>query len=218
MTPTSPAGRCWSTADDDADRVRRSRLPGRARAGRTTRRPASVCGHALPAGLEQAQKLPEPLFTPGHEGHRRARHQHRSRDRQDPGRGRPLRPSSSGSRSSCTRRLPTTPRRAGSSSPTPSSSSASTTTNELVLGDEVLTPDSSRFWPADSYQVGTSPQSFDKQYVRDWLRDARLEQGSRPAPRSPPTWSPAPAALRRGLRVLTGGSFDAYLTGMGVTP
>ena len=39
----------------------------------------------------------------------------------------------------------------------------------LVLGDEVLTPDSSRFWPADSYAPGSSPPSFDKQYVRDWL-------------------------------------------------
>lgn len=40
---------------------------------------------------------------------------------------------------------------------------------ELVLIDEVLTPDSSRFWPADTYQIGVSPQSFDKQYVRDYL-------------------------------------------------
>lgn len=41
--------------------------------------------------------------------------------------------------------------------------------NQLVLIDEVLTPDSSRFWPVDSYQVGTSPPSFDKQYIRDYL-------------------------------------------------
>jgi phosphoribosylaminoimidazole-succinocarboxamide synthase len=39
---------------------------------------------------------------------------------------------------------------------------------ELVLGDEVLTPDSSRFWPADSWEPGKTPPSFDKQYVRDW--------------------------------------------------
>ncbi len=43
------------------------------------------------------------------------------------------------------------------------------TNNELVLIDEVLTPDSSRFWPADEYQVGISPPSFDKQIVRDYL-------------------------------------------------
>jgi phosphoribosylaminoimidazole-succinocarboxamide synthase len=40
---------------------------------------------------------------------------------------------------------------------------------ELVLGDEVLTPDSSRFWPAESWQPGRAQPSFDKQYVRDWL-------------------------------------------------
>jgi phosphoribosylaminoimidazole-succinocarboxamide synthase len=40
----------------------------------------------------------------------------------------------------------------------------------LVLGDEVLTPDSSRFWPADSWQPGGAQPSYDKQYVRDWLR------------------------------------------------
>lgn len=42
-------------------------------------------------------------------------------------------------------------------------------TNEVVLADEVLTPDSSRFWPKDDYEVGRSQQSFDKQFLRDWL-------------------------------------------------
>ncbi|KAJ5162362.1 hypothetical protein N7492_007754 [Penicillium capsulatum] len=42
-------------------------------------------------------------------------------------------------------------------------------TNEVVLADEVLTPDSSRFWPKDSYEVGRGQSSFDKQYLRDWL-------------------------------------------------
>lgn len=41
---------------------------------------------------------------------------------------------------------------------------------ELVLGDEVLTPDSSRFWPASDYEIGRSQKSFDKQYMRDWLK------------------------------------------------
>ena len=42
---------------------------------------------------------------------------------------------------------------------------------EVVLGDEVLTPDSSRFWPADSYRPGATPPSFDKQFVRDWASE-----------------------------------------------
>ena len=45
---------------------------------------------------------------------------------------------------------------------------------ELVLADEVLTPDSSRFWNRDSYKVGTSPASYDKQFVRDWLKANNL--------------------------------------------
>lgn len=50
----------------------------------------------------------------------------------------------------------------------------------IVLGDEVLTPDSSRFWPADQYQVGKSQSSFDKQYVRDWLSANWDKQGEPP--------------------------------------
>jgi len=45
---------------------------------------------------------------------------------------------------------------------------------ELVLGDEVLTPDSSRFWNLDTYRTGTSPASYDKQFIRDWLKDNNL--------------------------------------------
>jgi len=55
---------------------------------------------------------------------------------------------------------------------------------EVVLGDEVLTPDSSRFWPADDYEPGRSQASFDKQYVRDWL-DASGWDHSPPGPELP---------------------------------
>ena len=51
--------------------------------------------------------------------------------------------------------------------------------NALVLGDEVLTPDSSRFWPADGYREGAVQPSFDKQYVRDWLTWTGVRVGSR---------------------------------------
>ncbi|MCB2008958.1 MAG: phosphoribosylaminoimidazolesuccinocarboxamide synthase, partial [Rhodoferax sp.] len=46
---------------------------------------------------------------------------------------------------------------------------------QMVLMDEVLTPDSSRYWPADSYQEGSNPPSFDKQFLRDWLETARVD-------------------------------------------
>ncbi len=56
---------------------------------------------------------------------------------------------------------------------------------EVVLADEVLTPDSSRFWPAERYQPGRSQPSFDKQYVRDWADEAGWDH-SPPAPELPP--------------------------------
>ncbi len=55
---------------------------------------------------------------------------------------------------------------------------------ELVLIDEVLTPDSSRFWPADSYEIGVSPPSFDKQYVRDYLETLNWDKAP-PGPSLP---------------------------------
>jgi phosphoribosylaminoimidazole-succinocarboxamide synthase len=55
---------------------------------------------------------------------------------------------------------------------------------EVVLGDEVLTPDSSRFWPADEYEPGRSQHSYDKQYVRDWLDESGWDH-SPPGPELP---------------------------------
>ena len=55
---------------------------------------------------------------------------------------------------------------------------------KLVLADEVFTPDSSRFWNREEYKVGTSPLSYDKQYLRDWLTDNKLA-GVTPAPDLP---------------------------------
>jgi phosphoribosylaminoimidazole-succinocarboxamide synthase len=56
--------------------------------------------------------------------------------------------------------------------------------DQLVLIDEVLTPDSSRFWPVESYQIGSSPQSFDKQFVRDYLNSLDWDKQA-PAPELP---------------------------------
>jgi phosphoribosylaminoimidazole-succinocarboxamide synthase len=51
---------------------------------------------------------------------------------------------------------------------------------ELILIDEVLTPDSSRFWPADQYQPGSNPPSYDKQFLRDWLESTGWDKNSPP--------------------------------------
>ena len=81
----------------------------------------------------------------------------------------------------------------------------------LVLGDEVCTPDSSRFWPADTWRPGTSPPSFDKQYLRDWLDQSGWDH-SPPGPE-------LPADVVAGTREryveayerITGRSFDEWL-------
>ncbi len=68
-----------------------------------------------------------------------------------------------------------------------------------MVGDEVLTPDSSRYWPADGYEVGHGQPSFDKQYVRDWAAGSGWDKRP-PAPAIPTTSSRARArALCRGL-------------------
>ncbi|MFM9018382.1 MAG: phosphoribosylaminoimidazolesuccinocarboxamide synthase [Actinomycetota bacterium] len=81
----------------------------------------------------------------------------------------------------------------------------------LTLGDEVCTPDSSRFWPADTWRPGTSPPSFDKQYLRDWL-DASGWDHSPPGPELPPD---VVAGTREryveAYERITGRSFDEWL-------
>ena len=52
--------------------------------------------------------------------------------------------------------------------------------NDIVLIDEVMTPDSSRFWPADQYEAGRGQASFDKQFVRDWLEQCGWDKNSPP--------------------------------------
>jgi len=81
----------------------------------------------------------------------------------------------------------------------------------LVVGDEVLTPDSSRYWPADGYEVGHGQPSFDKQYVRDWASGTGWDK-TPPAPE-------VPADIVAGTRAryveayekITGESFDSWL-------
>ncbi len=82
---------------------------------------------------------------------------------------------------------------------------------ELVVGDEVLTPDSSRFWPADGYQPGRSQPSFDKQFVRDWASGTVWDM-SPPAPAIPDDDVDRTRALYvEAYDRITGESFDNWL-------
>jgi phosphoribosylaminoimidazole-succinocarboxamide synthase len=86
----------------------------------------------------------------------------------------------------------------------------------LVLADEVLTPDSSRFWPADRYQPGASPPSFDKQYVRDYLETLDWDKTA-PGPALPDSVRDQTAdRYREAYERIVGSPFDQYLAEMGV--
>jgi phosphoribosylaminoimidazole-succinocarboxamide synthase len=83
----------------------------------------------------------------------------------------------------------------------------------LTLGDEVLTPDSSRFWPADAWQPGRPQPSFDKQYVRDWLSASGWDRTA-PGPELPDeVVDRTRAKYVEAYERLTGSSFDDYLRG-----
>lgn len=137
-----------------------------------------VCGVKLPAGLTESARLPEPIFTPATKA--AAGHDENisfdqmveivGRDLAEELRLRSLRVFQRGSEYARHRGILIADTkfefgRVG---------------GELLLIDEVLTPDSSRFWPADQYAPGRSQPSFDKQYVRDWLLSTDWDKNSPP--------------------------------------
>jgi phosphoribosylaminoimidazole-succinocarboxamide synthase len=86
---------------------------------------------------------------------------------------------------------------------------------KVVLADEVLTPDSSRFWPAEEWKPGTNPPSFDKQYLRDWL--SGLDWNKEPPPPTLPDDVVTGTRSRylEAYEKITGQSFDDYLKEVG---
>ncbi|MDQ3168690.1 MAG: phosphoribosylaminoimidazolesuccinocarboxamide synthase, partial [Acidobacteriota bacterium] len=132
-----------------------------------------VCGVALPAGLTESDRLPEPIFTPATKAE--SGHDENISEAQAAGilgadlvkrlRDLTLAIYGRGVDYAKTRGIII----ADTKFEFGLAPSAGGADGELVLIDEVLTPDSSRFWPADKYEPGKSQPSFDKQYVRDWL-------------------------------------------------
>jgi len=144
------------------------------------RQSGTVCGIRLPPGLQESSQLPEPIFTPatkaatGHDENisfermveivgREVAEQLRER-------------SLSIFRRGCQYAL----QRGIIIADT--KFEFGWADDQLILIDEVLTPDSSRFWPADQYQPGRSQPSFDKQFVRDWLSSTTWDKNSPPPP------------------------------------
>jgi phosphoribosylaminoimidazole-succinocarboxamide synthase len=163
----------------------------------------AICGIELPKGLQQAQKLPEPIFTPAtkaESGHDENISYAEVEQRIGPQLAAKVRDASI--------RLY---REAADYAATKGILIADTKfefgldrNHDLVLIDEVLTADSSRFWPKDSYRVGVSPPSFDKQFVRDYLETLDWNKEP-PAPKLPPdVIARTSEKYREALQRLTG--------------
>ena len=154
----------------------------------------SVCGVPLPAGLRNAAKLPEPIFTPAAKAEVGEHDENISFDKMVGMIGADL-----------AEKIKTTSiaiyKAAADYAATRGIIIADTKfefgldeNGTLTLMDEVLTPDSSRFWPADSYQAayeaGKNPPSFDKQFLRDWLETAQVDGKPWGKVAPPPTLPP----------------------------
>jgi phosphoribosylaminoimidazole-succinocarboxamide synthase len=174
----------------------------------------NVCGVPLPLGLDEASKLPEPIFTPttkAAEGHDLPLTFDETVDAIGRGLAERLRELTIGlyelgAGIAADRGIIVADTKfefgfAG---------------GELILIDEVLTPDSSRFWPADGYRAGRPQPSFDKQYVRDWL-DASGWDHEPPPPELPADVVARTAATYvEAYERITGEPFGDYLRRMGI--
>ncbi|HZB60711.1 MAG TPA: phosphoribosylaminoimidazolesuccinocarboxamide synthase [Actinomycetota bacterium] len=169
----------------------------------------AVCGIPLPPGLRQADRLPEPIFTPATKAE--TGHDENVSEAQV---AEALGPELSGRLRDLTLEVY---RRGAEHAARRGILLADTKLEfgrhdgQVVLADEVLTPDSSRFWPAGGWSPGHSPPSFDKQYVRDWLQDHAWDQQP-PAPPLPPDVVAGTAArYREAYERLAGRPLDSWL-------
>ncbi|HTJ19409.1 MAG TPA: phosphoribosylaminoimidazolesuccinocarboxamide synthase [Steroidobacteraceae bacterium] len=145
----------------------------------------AVCGIALPAGLRQADRLPEPIFTPATKAEMGSHDENVSYERVVALVGRGLAEQVRATALSLYAFAVEHALKRGIIIADTKFEFGVDEAGRLTLIDEALTPDSSRFWPADTYRPGTSPPSFDKQYVRDYLET--LDWPKRPpAPKLPP--------------------------------
>jgi phosphoribosylaminoimidazole-succinocarboxamide synthase len=172
------------------------------------RETGSICGVPLPPGLRQCERLPEPIFTPAtkeESGH----DQNISIDRMAELTGREI-------AAALRERTLDIYRRASAHAESRGILLADTKLEwgqlpggEIILIDEVLTPDSSRFWPADAYRPGANPPSYDKQFVRDWLETCGWDKNSPPPPLPEDVVRKTAAKYRQAYEELTGNPFHA---------
>ena len=173
-------------------------------------RTGAVCGIPLPDGLRESDRLPEPIFTPstkadvGHDENISfdAMVALVGAERAEEARDRAL----ALYRFAASRAEP-----AGIILADTKFEFGTVESGEMILIDEVLTPDSSRFWDATAYEPGRAQESFDKQFVRDWLETQPWDK-SYPGPELPAdVVAGTRARYVEAFERITGRSFDAYL-------
>ncbi len=143
------------------------------------RQSGTVCGIPLPAGLKEADRLPEPIFTPAtkaESGH----DENISFERMVQDVGQETTDTLKAKTLDIYRRAAEYAEGRGIILADTKLEWGRLPSGEVILIDEVLTPDSSRFWPKESYLPGGSPPSFDKQYLRDWLETTAWDKSSPP--------------------------------------
>jgi phosphoribosylaminoimidazole-succinocarboxamide synthase len=172
-------------------------------------RSGAVCGIELPSGLVESDRLPEPIFTPATkatEGHDENITLEQAADIIGDGLAQKLKELTLGlyefAADLARERgiiLADTKFEFGFAG------------GELILVDEVLTPDSSRFWPADLYRPGGAQPSFDKQYVRDWLDESGWDHEPPPPELPVAVVGQTAVRYREAYERITGEQFDQYL-------
>jgi phosphoribosylaminoimidazole-succinocarboxamide synthase len=166
-------------------------------------RTGEICGHKLPAGLRESDKLPAPIFTPAtkaEEGHDENISETRMRDILGEEATALLRDTSL----ALYREAEAYARGRGIIIADTKFEFGLDAGGRVILIDEVLTPDSSRFWPAAAYEPGHSQPSFDKQFVRDYLETLDWDKRP-PAPPLPPEVAAATTdRYLEAYRLLTG--------------
>jgi phosphoribosylaminoimidazole-succinocarboxamide synthase len=163
-----------------------------------------VCGIGLPAGLQMAQQLPEPLFTPSTKAELGTHDENIDYATVEKTIGPALAAQVRDAALSLYSEAAAYARTRGIIIADTKFEFGLDSAGLLYLIDEVLTPDSSRFWPADTYKVGTSPASFDKQFVRDYLETLDWNKQA-PGPKLPAEiLAKTTAKYREALTRLTG--------------
>jgi len=164
----------------------------------------TLCGIQLPAGMQEAQKLPQAIFTPSTKAPAGAHDENISFEETKKLLGADMAEQVKNATLALYTQAAEYALTRGIIIADTKFEFGTDAAGKLYLIDEALTPDSSRFWPADQYKVGTNPPSFDKQFVRDWLESSGWNKKP-PAPQVPADVLQKTAdKYREAQRLLTG--------------